>query len=192
MTANEKAQKVLREIERITEKHFLPIIGPEKGKVLADIVKKYQPKRILEIGTLVGYSAILMAMNLPKTKSAKIISIEFRPNAAEIARENIEEAGFADTIEVHVGDAKEIIPRLKNEKERFDMIFLDAVKDEYLTYLKLAEQMLEKNAVIVADNAGVFAEEMDYYLNYVRNSGKYKSENIQIDGDALEVSVKLT
>jgi predicted O-methyltransferase YrrM len=185
------AQKILREIEKITEKHFLPIIGPEKGKVLADVVKKYKPKRILEIGTLVGYSAILMASNRPKRGSSKIISIELRENAADIARENIKEAGFDDVIEVRVGDAKEVIPKLKNEKERFDMVFLDAVKDEYLAYLKLAEPMLEEGAVVVADNAGVFAEAMEDYFEYVRNSGKYSSEFVPVGADALEVSVKL-
>jgi len=189
MISNKNAEKVLRQIEKITERHFLPIIGWEKGKVLVDVVKKYKPKRILEVGTLVGYSSILMASNL--SKSSKIISIEFRENAADIARENIEEAGFEDVIEVRVGDAKEIIPRLKNEKEKFDMIFLDAVKDEYLDYLKLAEPMIGKGTVVVADNAGVFAEAMEDYLDYVRNSGKYESENIQVGGDALEISVKL-
>lgn len=182
------AQKVLREIERITGKHFLPIIGPEKGKVLAGVVRKYKPKRILEIGGLVGYSAILMASNLPKT--GKIISIELRENAADIARENISKAGFEEIIEVRVGDAKEVIPKLRKEKIKFDMMFLDAVKEDYLTYLKLAEPMLAGNVVVVADNAGVFAEAMEDYLDYVRNSGKYRSEYADVGFDALEISVK--
>jgi len=188
MTSQEKGQKVLREIERITEKHFLPIIGSEKGKILADVVKKYKPRGILEIGALVGYSAITMAMNLPK--SSRIVSIELRENAAEIARENIEEAGFEDRIEVRVGDAKEVIPKLKAEKQKFDLIFIDAVKEEYLTYLKLLEPMIEKGGIVVADNAGVFAEAMEDYLDYVRNSGKYNSEFLPVDADAFEVSVK--
>lgn len=183
------AQKVLREIERITEKHFLPIIGHEKGRVLAGVVRKYRPKRILEIGGLVGYSAILMASNLPKT--GKIISVELRGNAAEIARENIEEAGLSGMVQVRVGDAKEVIPKLRREKIKFDMLFLDAVKEDYLDYLKLAEPMLAENAVVVADNAGVFAEAMEGYLDHVRNSGKYRSEYVDVGYDALEVSVKV-
>lgn len=70
------------------------------------------------------------------------------------------------------------------------MMFLDAVKEDYLTYLKLAEPMLAGNVVVVADNAGVFAEAMEDYLDYVRNSGKYRSEYADVGFDALEISVK--
>lgn len=176
-------EKVLEEIEKSSKNYFLPIIGSEKGSVLEKLIKENQPKSVLEIGTLVGYSAILMAKNLAK---GKIISLEIDPKAAEAARENIEKAGFSEKVEVIAGDAKKIIPKLK---EKFDLVFIDAAKEEYIEYLKLAEPRLNKNAVIVADNAKIFAEEMRDYLNYVRNSGRFESKFYDFGFDGVEVSI---
>lgn len=73
----------------------------------------------------------------------------------------------------------------------FDFAFIDAEKSEYFQYLSLAEDKLRKGAVVVADNAGIFADQMRDYLDYVRNSGKYQSRYVQVGGDGLEISVKL-
>ncbi len=81
-----------------------------------------------------------------------------------------------------------MIPTLKGP---FDFAFIDAEKSEYLRYLKLAEDKLCKGAVVFADNAGVFADQMGDYLDYVRNSGLYQSRYIQVGGDGVEISVKL-
>ena len=180
-----KADQVLDEIEVLAQRQFLPIVGPEKGKVLARIAKKQKPKTILEIGTLIGYSAILIAKNVPY--DSKIVCVEINPRLAEIARQNFSRAGF-DNINVVVGDAKKIIPKLQ---EKFDFVFIDALKEDYLAYLHAVEDKLNEKAVIVADNAGVFAEAMEDYLEYVRNSGKYRSKTYLAYGDALEVSVKV-
>lgn len=82
----------------------------------------------------------------------------------------------------------QVIPTLK---ETFDFVFIDAEKSEYFKYLKLAEGKLQKGAVVFADNAGFFAEQMGDYLDYVRNSGKYKSRYIKVGEDGVEISVKL-
>jgi predicted O-methyltransferase YrrM len=92
------------------------------------------------------------------------------------------------TIDVIVGDALEVLPKLTGE---FDMVFIDADKSEYMDYLRLAEDKLHKGSVIVADNAGIFARQMRNYLDYVRSSGKYKSKYVPVGEDGLEVSVKL-
>lgn len=180
-----KSGKVLREIEEQAKHTFLPIIGPEKGKVLVDIVKKYQPKRILEVGTLVGYSTILMSQYLPRGR--KIITIEINPQIAEVAKENFKRAGVDNLIDLKVGDALKIIPTLTG---LFDLLFLDAAKEEYLNYLKLAEGKLSKNAIVVADNVGMFVNAMQDYLDYVRNSPKFESKTIDFGFDAVEVSLK--
>jgi predicted O-methyltransferase YrrM len=73
----------------------------------------------------------------------------------------------------------------------FDFAFIDTEKSEYFQYLSLAEDKLHKGAVVVADNAGIFADQMRDYLYYVRNSGKYQSRYVQVGGDGLEISVKL-
>ncbi len=164
---------------------FLPIVGPVKGALLEKLVKENKPNIVLEIGALVGYSAILMAKNMTE---GKIVSLEIDERAAEVARQNIERAGLSDRVEIIVGDAKETI---KGLKETFDMIFIDAAKEEYFQYLKLAEKNMRKGTVIVADNAKVFADEMKDYLNYVRNSGNYDSKFYDFGSDGVEVSIRL-
>jgi len=181
-----KADQVLRCIERMAERRYLPIIGPERGRVLVDLVHRFKPKRILEIGTLVGYSTILMGKKLEG--DAEIVTIEIDKDEAEMAEKNIREADVEPKIIVLVGDASEIIPTLEGS---FDMIFLDAAKSKYLNHLRLIEDKIHKGSVIIADNAGIYAYLMKNYLDYVRNSGKYRTWFIPVDEDGLEVSIKL-
>src|SRR3989338_7263848 len=147
-----KADKVLREIERAAEAQnkpgniVLPIIGREKGSLLERLVKREQPMLILEVGTLVGFSAILMAKNM---KKGKIITIEMDKKSHEAAKLNIERAGVAKKVELHLGDALKIIPALEGP---FDFVFIDAKKEDYLKYLEAAEPLMKKNATAVADN----------------------------------------
>jgi predicted O-methyltransferase YrrM len=181
-----ESDAILREIEELSKREFLPIIGSVKGKYLTDTVRRSKVKQVLEVGALVGYSAILIASSLPE--EGTVVTIEIKPESAERAKENILKAGLADKIEVHIGNALSVIPHLGG---RFDMVFLDAAKDEYLGYLRRAEGRLKKNGVVFADNVKMFAGEMQDYLDYVRNSGKYKSENIDVGFDAVEISTKL-
>jgi predicted O-methyltransferase YrrM len=189
------ALQVLRSLERMAQKEFVPSIGPIKGKIITEIIKKYNPKIVLEIGTLYGYSAILMANILPV--DGKVVTIELNKTNANIARKNMAHAGLSDKIDIAVGNALEVIPNLDLI---FDLLFLDAVKDEYLKYLKLAENKnLKKGSIVVADNVEVSKNEMLDYLEYVRNSERYKSETIETAleftpniRDAIEVSIKVT
>ena len=203
-----KAEKVLRDIEKkakpfsfsrilkgnspFFESHF--IIGPEKGQILVDIIQKGKPKRLLEVGTGVEHSSILMGKELPN--DAHIITIESNPNAVAMAKADIKRAEIPPTVEILIGKAIDIIPTLTGE---FDMVFLDAIKSEYFTYLKLVEPHLHIGSIIIADDIVVFLFQLRKYLNYVRNSGEYNSryipvyKRVSIGGfrDALEVSVKL-
>jgi predicted O-methyltransferase YrrM len=191
----EEIHKVLKRLERMAERESLPSIGPVKGKIIADIIEDYKPRRILEIGALYGYSAILMGGMLSEENVGKITTIEIDKESTNIARKNIEDAALADKVEVIEGNAMEIIPKLN---EKFDMAFLDGTKEEYLKYLKLFEKNLNKGAVVVADNVGVFETSMRDYLEYVRNSGLYNSRTLETElefdsntKDAIEVSVKI-
>jgi predicted O-methyltransferase YrrM len=194
-----KISDVLKSLEKMAKKEFVPSIGPVKGGIITEIIKKYNPKNILEVGTLYGYSAILMAAAADILQAdGKVVTIEIDRSVADIARKNIAAAGLSGKINVIVGDALEVIPKLDL---KFDLLFLDAAKNEYLTYLKLAEdKALNKGAVIVADNAEVSKNEMQDYLEYVRSSGGiYKSETIETAleftpnvRDAIEVSIKVT
>jgi predicted O-methyltransferase YrrM len=181
-----KADEVLKEIERMTKKEFLPIVGPRKGQILVQVIHEIKPKRVLEVGTLIGYSAILMGKELQS--DARLITIEIHADGAEMARENMKRAEVPPTIEVIVGDAIEVLPKLTG---KLDMVFIDADKREYLDYLRLVEDKLHRGSVVAADNAGISADQMKNYLDYVRSSGKYSSKYVPVDGDGLEVSVRL-
>lgn len=202
--------KVLAEIEETARIDSLPSIGPIKGKIVERIIAEHEPKKVLEIGTLHGYSAILIANamsdylwenknfdTLTKYNGPIVMSVEKDEKLAIISRKNIKNSGLSNLIQVINGDAKKVIPNLV---VKFGMIFLDAAKNEYLKYLQLVEKygLLEKRAVIVADNVILFEDEMKDYLDYVRGSGKYLSHTTQTSleftknvKDALEVSVSL-
>lgn len=183
----DKAAEVLKKLENEAEKEFVPSIGPIKGKILEDIIKNYKPNKILEIGTLFSYSAILIARFLPD--NGKVITLEINENSANIARKNIDEAGLSQIIEVIVGDALEIIPTLK---DKFDLLFIDATKEDYLRYLKLAEKNLKKGSVVVADNVGIFEDQMLDYLEYVRTSGEYESETVNVPLEFVLINFRLS
>jgi len=178
-----KAEEVLRKIERRRGWRGFPIIGPEKGRVLVDLIRRDKPKHILEVGTLVGYSAIMMGKELES--AAEIVTIEIDEDMAKIAKKNIALAELKAKVEVLVGDALKVIPMLDKE---FDLVFLDASKDEYFDYLKLVEDKIHRGTIVVADNAGFSAGMMSNYLDYVRNSGKYESQFISFGWDGMEVS----
>lgn len=181
-----KADKVLKKIEGVAKRQFLPIVGPKKGRVLAEVIREIKPKRILEVGTLIGYSAVLMAKELES--DAHLTTIEIHANEAKLARENIRKAQVPPTIDVIIGDAIQVLPELSG---KFDMVFIDADKREYRKYLRLVENRLHQGSVVIADNAGIFADQMKDYLDYVRFSGKYSSKYVAVGEDGLEISVKL-
>ena len=179
----------------MAEKQFIPSIGPIKGNIITGIIQKYKPRNILEIGTLYGYSAILMADTL-KGADGKVVTIEIDKSIADIARKNIADANLLDKIDVIVGNSLDEIPRLNS---KFDLLFLDAAKNEYLKYLELAQKNdLKRGTIVVADNVEISKNEMQDYLEYVRNSTIYKSKTIETTveftpnvKDAMEVSIKI-
>lgn len=181
-----RADKILRKIENMSENESWPIIGPNKGQILLEAIRNLKPKCVLEVGTLVGYSAILMGKELER--NACLITIEIDEKKAKMAKENIKNAEIAPNVKVIIGNAFDELPRLKSV---FDLVFIDAEKEEYLRYLLLVEDKLHKESVIVADNAGIYADRMSDFLDYVRSSGKYRSRYIPVDKDGLEISVKL-
>src|SRR6266487_3153670 len=180
--ALDPADAVMREIEEMGKRSFIPSIGPVKGRIIAEVVAKLKPRKILEVGALYGYSAILIAKNSPA--NAEITTVE----------RNAERAQMEDQIKVIQGDAKEVLPKLPGP---FDLVFLDAEKTQYLDYLKAVEEKLHQGSVVVADNVGVFQDQMQNYLHYVRNTGRYRSRTVETllefsetTKDAMEISEK--
>ncbi|HME18116.1 MAG TPA: class I SAM-dependent methyltransferase [Nitrososphaerales archaeon] len=187
------ASEVLATIERAAPREGLPIIGPKKGAILDGVIRQHRPSTAVEVGTLVGYSAIRIARLLPQ--GGTLTCVELDPDMATIARANLRKAGLSERVEVMAGDAKEVLRKLQGP---VDFVLVDAKKDEYMDYIRAFEPLLRAGSVVVADNVRVFADQVAEYLDYVRNSGKYSSSNIEAplnsDGsvtDAMEISVKL-
>ena len=134
------------------EANIPPIsVSANQGKFLQVLAKTCNAKKILEIGTLVGYSTIWMARALPK--NGKLISLEFEPLHARVAKNNIEKAGLSSIVEIRVGKAIDILPQLEASKEGpFDMIFIDADKPPYTEYFQWALKLSRPGTLIVADN----------------------------------------
>lgn len=118
-----------------------------QGKMLALFIQMTRAVRVLEVGTLGGYSTIWMANALPENGS--VTTIEFNKHHAEVARQNIQHAGLTERIELHVGAALDVLPTLKAP---FDIIFIDADKVNNPHYLEWAIQLSRPGSVIVGDN----------------------------------------
>lgn len=126
-------------------------VSAAQGKFLHLLVRMRGAKRILEVGTLGAYSTIWMAKALPADGS--IVTLEYDPHHAEVARRNIARAGYAGRIEVRVGAAAETLPVLAAEMpEPFDFIFIDADKPNNTVYLDWAIKLGRQGTVIVLDN----------------------------------------
>lgn len=138
--------EVLTEIEQAAHKDLVPIIRKEMESFLRVILTIKHPKEILELGTAIGYSAILMS----ECCDAKITTIENYEKRIPIARENFEKAGKSDQIELLEGDAMEVMKTLPDEK--YDFIFMDAAKAQYINYLPEVMRLLNPGGVLITDN----------------------------------------
>ena len=142
--------ELLKELNRQTHlRTFYPrmLSGNVQGKFLEMICRMLQPKRVLEIGTFTGYSAIAIAQALPK--DGLIYTIEVNEEMESFIHEYISKSGLERKIKLFMGDALEIIPSLE---EGFDLVFIDADKEQYVDYYKLAKTKLKKGGFIIADN----------------------------------------
>ena len=128
---------------------YMPFIRDKSAKVLFEICQKEKPKNILEIGTAVGYSALLM---LEGAKESFVTTIEKDEKRAQEAKVNFEKNGVKERVDLIVGDAGEVLPQLEDEGKEFDLIFLDGPKGQYLRYLPHLKKMLCKGGLLVADN----------------------------------------
>lgn len=127
----------------------LPMINvaPNQGLMLQLLAQMVPARRILEIGTLGGYSAIWLARALPP--EGQLVTLEYEPKHAEVARRNIERAGLADRVEIRVGAALETLPHLQGP---FDLVFIDADKPSNPDYFAWALKLSRPGSVIVVDN----------------------------------------
>jgi predicted O-methyltransferase YrrM len=179
-----RAARMLRLVDRATALWRFPVLGREKGRLLRRLLARQRPRRAVEIGSLFGYSAILIAGALPS--GGRLTCLEASDFLADMVRWNAAAAGLGRRVSVRTGDARRLIPALR---ERFDFALIDAAKTEYLAYLRSLEPKLAPGAVVVADNTGIFRREVRPYLAHVRTGGRYRTRGYAIGDDAMEVSV---
>lgn len=181
------------ELQKIKEKaleEHIPIIMDDTLEVVDKILKEIKPKKILEIGTAVGYSAMCFSKYLQE--DGIIDTIERDEERIAEAKVNIEKVGVAEKINILEGDAVEILPTLTG---KYDMIFIDAAKGKYPFFLKEALLMLEKDGVILADNILYKGYVMSDYNKHkqrtaVRNLREYiheVTEDPNLETEILEV-----
>ena len=193
---------VLEEIEKEARKDGVPIIRKEMESFLRVMLSIEKPMRILELGTAVGYSAILMSEYIDE--KGQIITIENYDKRIPIAKENIKKAGRENVIKLLEGDAMEIMPTL--ESNRFDFVFMDAAKAQYIHFLPEVLRLMKKDGVLITDNVlqegdliqskyvvrrrdRTIHKRMREYLEVVKNHPQLETSIVPI-GDGITMSVK--
>ena len=193
---------VLEEIEKEARKDGVPIIRKEMESFLRVMLSIKKPMRILELGTAVGYSAILMSEYIDE--KGQIITIENYDKRIPIAKENIKKAGRENVINLLEGDAMEIMPTLVSN--RFDFVFMDAAKAQYIHFLPEVLRLMKKDGVLITDNVlqegdliqskyvvrrrdRTIHKRMREYLEVVKNHPQLETSIVPI-GDGITMSVK--
>ena len=194
--------EVLEKIEEQAHIDNVPIIRKEMESFLRVMLYIKKPKRILELGTAVGYSAILMSEAIEK--DASIITIENYEKRIVQARDNFKKADKEDVITMLEGDAMEIMPGL--EGDSFDFVFMDAAKAQYIHFLPEVMRLMKKGAVLITDNVlqegdiiqskyvvrrrdRTIHKRMREYLEVVKNHPELETTIVPI-GDGITISVK--
>lgn len=143
----------LQSAEKLIETEKIPQISVSatQGKFLQVMATLVNAKKILEVGTLGGYSTIWMARALPA--DGKLITLEIDPHHAAVARKNVDNAGVGDRVEIRIGKAIDLLPVLEKENAGpFDMIFIDADKTPYVEYFQWSLKLSRKGTLIITDN----------------------------------------
>jgi len=161
-------------------------ITPETGRLLWILARSARATRILEVGTSNGYSTIWLA-DAARATGGRVTTLELNPAKVKLARENLARAGLADRVEVLEGRA---VDSLGTRPGPFDLVFLDADRGSYLTYLELVVPRLVPGGLLVADNVSSHAQELHDYLARVKSHPALLSVTVPV-GKGEEISFKL-
>ena len=179
----ENYESVLKRLEK-TAKQYTNI-APENGQFLSILIRSIQAQNVLEVGTSNGYSTIWLAAALKET-GGRLITLEFDRKRAEEAQAHLQEVKLDSIVEVRIGDALNEIPKCD---ATFDLVFLDAEKNEYRRYLELALPNIRPGGLIVADDTITMRDEMPDYVEFVFNTPLLRSVDIPLD-DGIILSYK--
>ena len=194
-----KGDDYITSLEEYALEHNVPIVHPEVAQMLKVLVRMNKPKRILEVGTAIGYSASIMASVMD---TGEIITIEKNKDIIDLAKKNIKEMGLEERITIIEGDAEDVLSNLEG---KFDFIFLDASKGHYKEFFSKFIDKLNEGGIVVSDNIlfkGMVATDelvirrkktivkrMRDYLEYISNEPSLETSVIPI-GDGLAISYK--
>ena len=183
-------EEILHKIWRQTNlRTFYPnmVSGKVQGKLLQMIVKMVQPQTILEIGTFTGYSAVAMALAMPE--NSKLITIDNNEEIESMAKGFFSEAGLTVKISMITGDAVDIIPKLNNT---FDLVFIDADKEQYISYYRAVFPKIKKGGFIIADNVLWGGKVLDKLVKTDKETKGIQDFNEMINNDNRVEKVMLS
>jgi predicted O-methyltransferase YrrM len=198
---------LLKEMEEFAKQEYIPILDVEATTFLRILLKLTRPRRILEIGTAIGYSTILMADTV---RDAEILTVERDEERSRLARHWIERSGFANRIVLHTGDALEWLQTMQPQNPNvphatFDFIFLDAAKGQYMKFLELLLPLLSKQGLLLSDNVlfqgyvyqeGTVKHKLRTMVNRLREYNHYIACHPDLEttflplGDGMAVSLR--
>lgn len=195
-----KREEYLEEMERYAIENHVPIIEPEVAQFLRVLLKSKKPKDILEVGTAIGYSALVMCD--AQKGDCKITTIERRDDMIKLAEEFISKSPYKSNINILRGEAEDILSEITN---KYDLIFIDAAKGQYLEFFNRSMNLLRPGGLIVSDNVlfkGMVATDklvirrkktivkrLRNFLKYINELEGYTSSVIPV-GDGLALSYK--
>ncbi len=176
--------QLLTELERQGEEndaattdrpHKLLNITRDTGELLALLIKANKARNVLEVGTSNGYSTLWLANALPD--EGKVVTVEKLPHKIEMARANFEASGLAAKIEQFVGDAADYLGTLNR---RFDLVFLDAERTDYMSFADAAIEAVVPGGLLVCDNALSHADEIAPFIAYVEQTGEFTTATLTV------------
>ena len=139
----------LKKIEKFARTNFIPVLLSDTAKLLGKVVKLYEPKSILEIGTAIGYSGTIM---LKSSKESHLTTIELDEKNYKMAEENFKNFKLTNRVTQLSGDAYNILEELASSFNKYDFIFLDGPKGQYIKYLPIIKRLLNDGGILFADN----------------------------------------
>lgn len=190
--------RTLEEMEVYAKQYNVPIMQKDGIEFLLEYIKKHHIKRILEIGTAIGYSAISMAL---LDKDIKIVTIERDRERYNLALQNMEQLGVASQIDVIYADAFDV-----ELEEKFDLIFIDAAKAQYIKFFEKFKKNLIDTGVIISDNLNFhglvhtdtknlsrnvrgLVRKLNLYIEFLKNNEEFHTEFVEI-GDGIGISTR--
>lgn len=181
--------------------NYCPISRPETAELLKVYANTYNPNNILEVGTAIGYSGAVMLDN----SNGFLTTIEKDVQMCSLAKDNFKALGLENRVNLLQGDAGEILQDLLNQNKKFDMVFLDGPKSQYIKYFELIDKMLVNGGVLIADDVLFFGAVMDetkitpknktivknlkLFLREIKANKNYESEIFDIE-DGISISIK--